>query len=148
MKRTIIQYSIFTVLAIGACLVVFLFWKSANEQGGIETLFSGWAFVMLIITVLLQGRELEETREVLKRSALAQEKAEKALSDQITSMNNSALVNGYSSMIDYYDRQGRTTGPERDQSKHALQRLKEIVDNVEAAQYGSVPARPNEWRHL
>jgi hypothetical protein len=58
--------------------------------GGLNTLFSGLAFIGVIYAIFLQRRELEFqrqelilTRTELKRSAEAQEKSEKALKDQV-----------------------------------------------------------------
>lgn len=57
-----------------------------DMYGVTNTLFSGLAFALLVLTLLmqkeelsLQRRELQETREELARSAAAQEKSEKAL---------------------------------------------------------------------
>lgn len=91
--------------------------SAANSaKSDLESLFAGWAFVGLIATVILQSielhfqrKELEDTREVLTRTADAQEKSEGALARQINAMNQATLVNGYMALLEYYDKGGRTS---------------------------------------
>ena len=77
--------------------------------GAVNALFAGLAFGGIIYTILLQRKELAlqrqelaDTRVELKRSADAQEKSEKALSDQIESMKVSAKLNALNSLIEAF----------------------------------------------
>jgi len=76
--------------------------------GGINALFSGFAFLGVIYAIILQReelrlqrKELKMTREELKRTAEAQEKSEKALSKQAESLKITAKLNGLSSIMHY-----------------------------------------------
>lgn len=74
--------------------------------GGLNALFSGFAFAGVIYAILIQRQELSLQREELKaqreemaRFANAQEKAEKALSKQVNSMEVAAKLNVLSAQI-------------------------------------------------
>ena len=78
--------------------------------GGLNTFFSGLAFLGIIYTIFLQReelhlqrKELELTREELKRTAEAQEKSEKALSKQAASLKITAKLNGLSAILQHYN---------------------------------------------
>src|SRR5690554_2970678 len=80
--------------------------------GAINSLFSGLALAGIIYTILLQRKELSlqrleliETRRELKRSADAQEKSEKALTDQIKSMKTTAKLNALNSLVDNFGKE-------------------------------------------
>ncbi len=77
--------------------------------GGLNTFFSGLAFLGIIYTIFLQReelhlqrKELELTRKELKRTAEAQEKSEEALSRQATSLKITAKLNGLSSQLQHF----------------------------------------------
>lgn len=81
----------------------------SNMFGGLNTLFSGFAFGGIILTILLQKNELTlqrqelvETREELRRTAEAQEKAEKALNRQAENLKISAKLSALSTLVNYY----------------------------------------------
>jgi hypothetical protein len=74
--------------------------------GAINSLFSALAFGGVIYTIYLQKTELGlqrleliETRKELSRSAEAQEKSEKALNKQLTSMTLTAKLNALNSLV-------------------------------------------------
>ena len=80
--------------------------------GVVNALFSGLAFAGIIYTILLQRtelklqrQELKETRLELKRSADSQEKTSKAFNEQIVTMNQTAKINGISSIVSFYNSQ-------------------------------------------
>lgn len=50
--------------------------------GMLNPILSFFALIALLLTIILQNKELEETREELKRSATAQEKSESSLKKQ------------------------------------------------------------------
>lgn len=108
---------IFGVWLGNVWLNIYLFDNAHNNSaawfgdsfGGINTLFSGLAFAGIIYTILLQKKELrlqreefQETRNELKRSADAQEKAEAAFKKQTELMNKSALLEGLSQAVQFY----------------------------------------------
>jgi len=63
--------------------------------GGLNSLFSGLAIAGVIITILIQKQELNLTRDELIRSANAQEQTQKALFEQLQSMQTSTKINAY-----------------------------------------------------
>lgn len=76
--------------------------------GGLNTLFSGFAFLGIIYTILLQREELslqrtelELTRQELQRTAAAQEKSEQALSKQAASLKATAKLNALGAQLSY-----------------------------------------------
>jgi len=71
--------------------------------GALTAVFSGFAFAGVIITILMQMKELELTRRELKKSADAQEKSQEALNEQLKTMNISSKIdslNQYLSNVD------------------------------------------------
>ncbi len=77
--------------------------------GAANALFSGLAFTGIIITILLQRKELalqrqelRDTREELKRSAAAQENSEKALTRQAENLKISAKLTALNSLVVHY----------------------------------------------
>ena len=54
--------------------------------GALNAIFSGFAFAGVIITIIMQMKELELTRNELKKSAEAQDKSQQALNEQLQSM--------------------------------------------------------------
>lgn len=80
-----------------------------DSFGAVNSLFSGLAFAGIIYTILLQRKELEyqrqeliETKIVLKESASAQDKSQKALTKQIENMNLAAKLDAHSSLMNFY----------------------------------------------
>ena len=84
----------------GGALVVFLLWLSSalivyrlwpkppdhgtfgDMFGAINALFSGWAFLGVIVAIILQKKELEEQRKEIRESRIAQQASAVALADQ------------------------------------------------------------------
>lgn len=78
--------------------------------GAVNALFSGLAFAGLIYTIVLQKKDLEtqrieiaQNRAELKKSAKAQQKSEKALTEQVVQMKLSAKLNALNTIINYYN---------------------------------------------
>ena len=71
--------------------------------GALNALFSGLAFAGLIYTILLQRKELELTRQELKKATENQTKSEEALRKQAKSMSMTAMINGYTAFIQSID---------------------------------------------
>ena len=117
MKKPIILTIIFASIFLVYFFVVRHFlpdWTASGQFGdmfgGLNTFFSGLAFLGIIYTIFLQReelglqrKELELTREELKRTAEAQEKSEKALSKQATSLKITAKLNGLSAILQHHN---------------------------------------------
>lgn len=89
-------------------------WSTFGDVYGavVGTLFAGFAFAGLILTVHLQRRELAETREELKRTADAQVEAHRALAAQAETMKLAAEANALAALLGSTDKeveyQGKT----------------------------------------
>ena len=77
--------------------------------GSVNALFSGLAFAGIILTILLQRKELglqrqelKDTRQELKRSADAQENSEAALKRQAENLKISAKLTALNTLVIYY----------------------------------------------
>ncbi|NQT78012.1 MAG: hypothetical protein HQ565_09880 [Bacteroidetes bacterium] len=78
--------------------------------GSVNALFSGLAFAGIIITILLQSKELAlqrdeltETRDVLIRTAKAQEDSEKAMIRQAENLKISAKLSALNTLYHHYN---------------------------------------------
>jgi hypothetical protein len=83
--------------------------------GAVNSLFTGLSLVGITFAIILQQKELSlqldeliETRRELSRTALAQEKSEKSLSQQVEAQNLAVQLSALSSILSHYDSQ--TTG--------------------------------------
>lgn len=108
-------YLLATLILI-ICVVCYFLLKDNPERGtfgdmfgSVNALFSGIALAGIIFTIYLQKEELrlqrlelKETRKELKRSAAAQEKSEKALTEQVKSMKVSSELTALNSLLNYY----------------------------------------------
>lgn len=72
------------------------------SMDAVNALFSGLAFAVLIFTVFLQRRELQETRKELMRTATAQEASEKALNAQADAAAQSTKLAAMNSLLKFY----------------------------------------------
>lgn len=112
--------------------------------GAVNALFSGLAFAGIIITILLQKRELalqrEElvlTREELKRTANAQETSGVALKRQAENLKISAKLSALNTLIDYYrevaKKESKFNAPYvstiKDRITQYVSQIEEILDN-------------------
>ncbi|HRZ21783.1 MAG TPA: hypothetical protein P5184_08955, partial [Bacteroidales bacterium] len=77
-----------------------------DSFGILNTLFSGLALGGVIFTVYqqkkeleLQRQELKATREEMQKSTIAQQNSERALSDQVKSMELTAKISGLNTML-------------------------------------------------
>lgn len=120
-----------------------------NMFGPISALFSGLAFAGVIITILLQGKELalqrlelKDTREELKRSADAQEKSERALIRQAENLKISAKLTALNTLVNHYTESlkdtdiqfnsGRIKYTEIERKRDSyVRRIEEILNNKE-----------------
>jgi uncharacterized membrane protein len=113
---TIALITIVVVIIICALIYISMKDKTTAEQtafgnifGGINVIFSGFALAGVILTILLQRnelalqrQELRETKEELKRSAIAQEKSERALFRQAENLKISAKLSALNTLVNYY----------------------------------------------
>ncbi len=90
--------------------------QPVDSFGALNTLFSGFAFAVLIYTIIqqnyqlgmqkeelsLQRRELELTRIELNRSASAQESTEKSIKNQAKLMEYSSKLDGLKTLLQTY----------------------------------------------
>jgi hypothetical protein len=104
------------LFVIGLWLITYFTLKGQNERGtfgdmfgSVNALFSGLAFAGIILTILLQSRELslqrqelKDTREELKRSATAQERTEIAQNRQAENQKISAKLSALNTLVIYY----------------------------------------------
>lgn len=113
--------------------------------GSINALFSGFAFLGIILTILLQRKELalqrqelKDTREELKRTANAQEKSELALNRQAENLKISAELTALNTLVNYYGDQEKrlidimsshqSLHDFRRKKENCVRRIEEIVD--------------------
>ncbi len=113
-------YIILIILAIPIIFIIYFFSTRhffpqlsnmglfGDMFGGINALFSGFAFLGIIYAIILQKKELrlqrkelELTRKELKRSAAAQENSQRELSKQAASLKATAKLNGLSSLLSF-----------------------------------------------
>ncbi len=70
--------------------------------GGLNTLFSGLAFLGLILAILLQRQELREQRKEFQQAREAHEATAKALQDQLVSAERAANVQAINLLLSTY----------------------------------------------
>lgn len=70
-----------------------------DMYGALNSLFSGIALAGVIITIIMQMKELELTRNELRKSAEAQDKSQQALNEQLKSMQLTSKIQMLESYI-------------------------------------------------
>ena len=77
------------VLWLVSALIIHSIWPESSDHGpfgdmfgAINALFSGWAFLGVIVAIILQKKELEEQRKEIRESRIAQQESAGALADQ------------------------------------------------------------------
>ena len=105
--------------------------------GGLNTVFSGLAFLGVIYAIILQKeelglqrKELVLTRKELKRTAKAQEKSEQALSKQAASLKATAKLNGLSAILRHYGSLMETIGMSKYGASGIDPSLKEKAEEI------------------
>lgn len=102
--------SIFFWICLGILVVsiVYYFILNSNSEnrgtfgdmfGSLNAVFSGFAFAGVIITIIMQMKELELTRKELRRSAEAQDKSQIALNEQLKSMQLTSKIDSLNQYI-------------------------------------------------
>lgn len=71
--------------------------------GTLNPILSFFALIALLLTITLQSRELEATREELKRSSSAQEASEKALKKQSEILNRQQFEQTFFSLLEQHN---------------------------------------------
>ena len=76
-------------LWIGSACIIFNIYPNLSDSGtfgdtfgAINALFSGWAFLGVIVAIILQKKELEEQRKEIRESRIAHQESAGALADQ------------------------------------------------------------------
>lgn len=72
--------------------------------GAVNTLFSGWAFLGLILAILLQKQQLEEQRREIQDQRIAQQISADALQKQFAVAQFVAQIEAFNHIIVGYDR--------------------------------------------
>lgn len=71
--------------------------------GGLNAIFSGLALTGVVLTLIMQMKDLELTREEVRKSTDAQDKSQKALNEQLKSMQLSSKIEILSSYLSTLD---------------------------------------------
>lgn len=100
-----------------------------DSFGAINALFSGLAFAGLIYTIFLQMKELELTRDELRKTSDAQQKSEKALSEQVNQMEKAAKLNALSSIINFNTSSAESANHPFQKSLH-LQEANKYINEI------------------
>lgn len=93
--------------------------------GGLTATFTGFAFAGVIITIIMQMKELELTREELKKSVDAQDKTQKALNMQLKHMQSTTRIESVKDVISIYSQ--RDEQDKKEIAKAILERLTEEI---------------------
>ncbi|MFC4094565.1 hypothetical protein [Euzebyella saccharophila] len=141
-----------TVTILIVLLIFFLLWAAmvnwypipstasefGDSFGGLNTLFSALAFAFLIVTVVMQKNELQlqrqeisNTREELKKSALAQDSSQKALNIQVRIMAKQAMLASYQSLYQAYLPTSTSMKADSRTKKNALANCKKYIALIE-----------------
>ncbi|MHC8361756.1 putative phage abortive infection protein [Pseudomonas sp. LS2P72] len=72
--------------------------------GTLNPILSFLGLIALLLTIVLQSKELESTRKELERSALAQEKSESALSEQSKTQIKQQFEGTFFSLLDQHNK--------------------------------------------
>lgn len=72
--------------------------------GTLNPIFSLMSLFALLYTIVLQTKEMEQTREELKRSAAAQEKAEEALKGQLEAQRKQLFEGTFFALLDQHNK--------------------------------------------
>ena len=100
---------LYLVISLGIIGVILLYWGAVNSSftgpdaitrrgtfgdmfGFVNALFSGLALSGIIITIIMQMKELELTRTELSKTAKAQDESQKALNEQLKVMKNQSMI--------------------------------------------------------
>ncbi len=158
-SNRLIIISVLTILfVLGLWVLNFILLKDQSNDskeafggmfGPINALFSGLAFSGVIITIILQSKELalqrlelKDTREELKRSADAQEKSERALIRQAENLKISAKLTALNTLVNYYTENLKTLNRDFQQKREEfdeierkrnsyVKRIEEILERKE-----------------
>lgn len=112
--------------------------------GAVNALFSGLAFAGLIYTIVLQKQDLALQRDEialnraeLKKTAKAQQKSEKALTEQVEQMKIASRLNALKTLIDYYNVQianpknsEEIVQKAKERRKTTIQEIDRLVDRI------------------
>jgi len=72
--------------------------------GALNTLFSGWAFLGLIFTLLLQRQQLDDQRQEIRDARIAQQQSAESLRRQAQMGELVAQLDALNHIVEVYDR--------------------------------------------
>jgi len=133
-KKPYIKYFVIICLLILSITIIYgiILNSSSNARGtfgdmfgGLNAIFSGFAFAGIIITILMQMDELSLTRDELRKSAEAQYESQIALNKQLQSMNMTSRIETVKGYIDAF---GSTA--DRDKKLIAKSVLAELTEQL------------------
>lgn len=93
--------------------------------GGLNAIFSGFAFAGVIITILMQMKELDLTRKEMRKSVEAQDKSQSALNLQLKNMQSNSRIESVKNIIETYSERD-----ELDKKEVAKLILEKLVEDV------------------
>lgn len=106
--------------------------------GAVNALFSGLAFAGLIYTIFLQKEDLQmqreeiaQNRKELKKSAIAQQKSEKALAEQVEQMKVTAKLNALNTIINFYNIQIANPNNSEEVILKAKEKRRETIKEID-----------------
>lgn len=106
--------------------------------GAVNALFSGLAFAGLIYTIFLQKEDLQmqreeiaQNRKELKKSAIAQQKSEKALAEQVEQMKITAKLNALNTIINFYNIQIANPNNSEEVILKAKEKRRETIKEID-----------------
>lgn len=141
-KWSIIGSSIVIILWILSAILISIFYSMPEERGtfgdmfgAINALFSGLAFLGLIIALILQKKELEEQRKEIRNSIEAQNISAKAMREQAEISLIQTKLEALNHIINGYER-----------SIVRAEKSKMMIDHV--TKYNLIEARDNYEKKL
>ncbi len=97
--------------------ILFRSWPSqglfGDMYGGLNSLFSGLAFAGVIITILLQSKELQEQRKEFELQREAQQDSAKALERQAEILKSTAKLNSITAFVGNWEEISIAIGTEK-----------------------------------
>jgi len=131
-KKFILKDANFRAFSVILGLIIFTLWISfyahyttldlssnnlGDAFGALNTLFSGLAFAGVILAIILQHKELTDTRKELQRQANSQSIA--------------AKLQAFSSLITHYENIKKQSDESSQESKNAQLKISQLKDNIE-----------------
>lgn len=101
-----------------------------DQFGAINALFSGWAFLGVIIAIILQKQELEEQRKELKLSREAHQKSVEALDTQSEFSRKQVELSALSHLLDILNGKISRSPSRNDRGTKALGEQRKRIEGL------------------